>query len=121
MFVHVCHNDLSPEFCCDVYCLDKNLCVLEISLVSVFSQNKRHLPICSLDKVVTYMDVKQNYHHYLQTDAEQLNIFKECHKVNVNDSTMLQKIHEELAHKIFSDVCIIQCRHLLSSKCLCKA
>jgi len=41
MCVHVCHNDLSPEFCFDVYCLDKNLCVLETSLVSVFSQNKR--------------------------------------------------------------------------------
>jgi len=41
MFVYVCHNDLSPEFCFDVYCLDKNLCFLETSLVSVFSQNKR--------------------------------------------------------------------------------
>jgi hypothetical protein len=32
------------------------------------------------------MDVKQTYHHYLQTDAEQLNIFTEGHKVNLNDS-----------------------------------
>jgi len=81
---------------------------------------KGHLPICSLDKAVTYMDVKQTYHHYLQTDAEQLNILKEGHKVNLNDSTMLQRIHKELAHTIFSDVCIIQGRHLLSSKSLCK-
>jgi len=66
------------------------------------------------------MDVKQTYHHYLQTDAEQLNILKEGHKVNLNDSTMLQRIHKELAHTIFSDVCIIQGRHLLSSKSLCK-
>ena len=66
------------------------------------------------------MDVKQNYCHYLQKDAKQLNIFKEGHKVNLSDSTMLQRIHKELAHMIFSNVCIIQCRHLLSSKSLCK-
>jgi hypothetical protein len=69
---------------------------------------KGHLPISSLEKAVTCMDVKQTNHHYLQTDAEQLNIFKEGHKVNLNDSTTLQRIHKELAHTIFSDVCIIQ-------------
>ena len=109
----------------------QNFVVMSTALITIYvfwrpvlflcsARIKGHLSICSSDEVVTYMDVKHNYHCYLQTDGEQLNIFKEGHKVNLNDSTMLQKIHKKLVHMIFSDLCIIQCWHLLSSKCLCK-
>ena len=39
---------------------------------------KGHLPNCSLDKAVTYMNMEQNCHHYLQTDTEQLTYLKKA-------------------------------------------
>lgn len=61
----------------------QNFVVMSTALIKIYvfwrpvlflcsARIKGHLPICSFDKVITYTDVKQNYHCYLQTDAEQL-------------------------------------------------
>lgn len=74
---------------------------LVLSLCSV--RLKGHVPICSLGKAITYKNVKHYQYSNLQEDSELPNLFKEGHKVNLNDGFILQRRDKGLAHIIFSE------------------